>query len=221
MNNGAFVFENNILTDDEILEAKELALKMVDKKSSVLGGSKYADYRWFQVNLDQDWSISQKILSNLGVEKAELLVFYYLEPGASIHPHRDLSGAGLNNRLRFHVPVVTNPDVDFRVSSERISMAPGDLWCLDTSYKHAVTNGGTETRVHIVVECYITPEIRSRVPNNLATKLHSAAFVMIMASLFARSVIVNTFKDRAYLRDQFSMIAKFIGWRFLRTRPPE
>jgi hypothetical protein len=221
MNNGAFIFKRNILSEEDVLEAAELAHSLSAEKVSVLGGSKYLDYKWYQVDLDPNWSIAKKILNDLGVEKADLIVFYYLEPGARIHPHRDLSGAGLNNRLRFHVPIITNSKVDFRVSDERIKMAPGDMWCLDTSYKHSVANDGDASRVHIVVECYVSPAIRDRIPNNLSTKFHSVAFVCIMAGQLAKSLVVNTFKDPAYLKDQLNMIVKFIGWRFLGTHPPK
>jgi hypothetical protein len=219
MNYGAFIFNQGFLNQEELAECRDLAHALSDKKSTVLGGSKY-DYRWFQVDLDKQWHISQKILAELGVTDAELLVFYYLEPEASIHPHRDLSGSGLNNRLRFHIPIITNPKVDFQVDGEKIVMVPGDMWCLDTSYKHAVANNGDESRVHIVVECWVTDSIKSRIPNNLATKMHNVAFILIIVGLFIKSLMINTFKDPKYLGDQLSMIFRFIGWRFFKIGRP-
>jgi len=97
-------------------------------------------------------------------------------------------------------------------------MQPGDLWCLDTSYVHSVNNGGTETRVHIIVECNINPSIRARMPNSLKTKMHSAAYVSILGGSLAKSFLVNAFRDPAYFKAQMGMIRRFVGWRFFGTK---
>ena len=43
--------------------------------------------------------------------------------------------------------MITNPGVDFRVGGNRVRMEPGDLCCLDTSYRHSVPNQGCEKRL--------------------------------------------------------------------------
>lgn len=217
MNYGAFIFEADLLSPVEIEEAAELARMLQNEKRPVHDGGRYGDLQWHQVDLDPDWPIARKILDQLDAIDPELLVFYYLEPGAYIHPHRDLTGASLNDRLRFHVPVITNPDVDFRVSHERVRMTPGDLWCLDTSYRHSVHNGGSETRIHIVVECTITPKIRAKSPRGIRAKVHSLTYATILVYSLAKALVVNSFKDPAYLKAQLGMIARYIRWRFLGT----
>jgi len=219
-NGGAFMFRRNFLNGAELSEAAELARTFADRKRNVHGQGRYAGLEWFQVDLDPALPVCAKLLAELGIPVPNLLVFYYLEPGATIHPHRDLTGAGLNNRIRFHLPIVTNPDVDFRVSGDRVTMKPGDLWCLDTSYRHSVHNGGTESRVHIVVECDITPQLRQRLPHGLAARLHNVWFVGVMGAHFARAVIGNAFTDPAYFRAQMRMVGRFIGWRFLGKGDP-
>jgi len=221
INPGAFVFDNSVLSQDEITLASALAAELGHTKRSVHGDGKFADIKWFQVDLKPDTPFCRKILDHLGVSSPELLVFYYLEPGARIHPHRDLTGATLNNRLRFHVPVVTNREVDFRVSGERVRMAPGELWCLDTSYVHSVENGGDESRVHIVVECDINDTIRSKIPSNARAKLHNVRYAAILVSSFAKAVVRNSIADPAYFKAQMGMVAKFVGWRILKRRKPE
>lgn len=217
MNYGAFIFEPALLSSSEIEEAAELAKMVQNEKRPVHDGGRYGDLKWYQVDLDPDWSIARKILEQLDAQNPELLVFYYLEPDAYIHPHRDLTGASLNDRLRFHVPVITNPGVDFRVSDERVRMTPGDLWCLDTSYRHSVHNGGGETRVHIVVECKITPKIRSKTPQGIKAKIHSLTYATILVYSLAKALVVNTFKDPAHLKAQLGMVARYVRWRFLGT----
>lgn len=217
MNPGAFVYSPALLDPLEIEQAAALSKKLYADKTSVHKDGKYTDLQWFQAELNPDWPIARKLLDFLGATDPELLVFYYLEPAAHIHPHRDLTGASLNDRLRFHVPVVTNENVDFRVSGERVRMNPGDLWCLDTSYEHSVHNGGHATRVHIVIECAITPEIRANIPGGLKAKLHSFKYAVILGASLVKALAVNAIKDPAYLKAQLRMVAKYISWRFLGT----
>lgn len=221
MNRGAFVLDAQLLTADEIQEASDLAESLQHRQRPVHEAGSYADLKWFQVDLDPAWPVAAKMLHELGAENPELLVFYYLEPGAKLHPHRDLTGASLNNRLRFHVPIITNPGVDFRVSDERVTMKPGELWCLDTSYIHSVHNGGHATRVHMIVECQITQQIRQRIPSGLAEKLHSLSYSMILAGSLVKAVTVNMVRNPAHFRQQLRMIRRYIGWRFLGTTKVE
>jgi aspartyl/asparaginyl beta-hydroxylase (cupin superfamily) len=116
------------------------------------------------VDLSPELHFCKKILNYLNVENSDLFVFYYLDPRAKIHPHRDLTGASLNNRIRFHVPVITNDDVKFIVDGNVVNMLPGSLRCLDTSYVHQVENGGKISRVHIVIECKISNDIKNKLP---------------------------------------------------------
>jgi hypothetical protein len=219
-NGGAFVFRRGFLDRVELAETAALARELAGRKRNVHDRGRYAGLQWFQVDLDPSLPVCAKLLAELGIPTPNLLVFYYLEPGATIHPHRDLTGAGLNNRIRFHLPIITNPDVDFRVSGDRVRMGSGDLWCLDTSYRHSVHNGGGESRVHIVLECDITPELRQKVPHDLKARLHNVWFVGVMGLQFAKAVLRNAFTDPAHFRDQMKMVGRFIGWRFFKIGKP-
>lgn len=78
-----------------------------------------------------------------------------LAPGGVIREHTD---HGLGHRfgeVRLHAPVVTNPDVEFRIDGQRVDMVPGELWYLDASLPHSVHNGGTVARVHLVVDAVV------------------------------------------------------------------
>lgn len=220
MNNGAFVFEEAILTPTEVAEAAELADQLSETRRSVHASGAYAHLKWFEVGLDPEVPFCRKVLDALDIEQPEVLGFYYLEPGAKIHPHRDLTGASHNDRIRFHVPIVTNPDVDFRVSDERIPMAPGDLWCLDTSYKHSVANMGDRSRVHLIIECAISDKIRVALPRDLKARLHGVGYAAILGAKFAEAVVKNSISNPAYFKAQMGMVARFIRWRFLKSQRP-
>lgn len=222
MNSGAFIYKHKLFSGDEILMISELAKKQEGTKRSVHSeGGTYSDLKWFQVDLSPDLEFCRKILSELETEDPELLVFYYLDPGAVLHPHRDLTGASMNNRIRFHVPIVTNPGVEFIVNDQKIKMAPGDLWCLDTSYVHSVRNDGEETRIHIIVECNINNKIKMRLPGGLVAKLHSCHYAAILIGSFIKAVTINSVKNPKYFLEQMRMVQRFIKWRILKREKPK
>lgn len=87
-----------------------------------------------------------------------------IKPGAAVGLHRDISGGGAMGVARFHVPVVTNPGVVFMIDGHWITMAPGEVWSLDTTYPHAVTNRGEAARVHLIIDVEATPAVRRLLP---------------------------------------------------------
>jgi len=78
-----------------------------------------------------------------------------LEAGARILEHRDFK---LNNEggvLRVHVPVATNPGVEFILDGAQVPMAEGESWYLDLTLKHSAANLGETDRVHLVIDCCV------------------------------------------------------------------
>ncbi len=222
MNPGAFLYKEKLFTEDEILKIASFAKELESSKRSVhSAGGTYSDLKWFQVDLRKDLEFCKTILSELLTSDPELLVFYYLDPGAALHPHRDLTGASMNNRIRFHVPVITNPGVEFVVNGEKIKMSPGDLWCLDTSYVHSVRNDGGESRVHIIVECNINDAIKKRLPGGYKSKFHSFHYALILGVSFIKAIFINSIKNPKYFFEQMGMVYKFIKWRVFKSEKPK
>ncbi len=218
MNKGAILLQKDFFTSAQINEIAALTQQDEGEKSNVHESGRYAGLQWHQVDLRQKgypWLAT--LYEFLGITEAEMAVFYYLSPAAFLHPHRDLTGASMNNRLRFHVPIITNENVDFRVSHERIRMQPGECWCLDTSYLHSVLNGGDATRVHIVIECNVNDKIRAMLPpRDLRDRVHDIYFISLLASRFLQALLVNSVRNSAYLKAQLRMVWRFIRWRILK-----
>src|SRR5688500_11847217 len=68
--------------------------------------------------------------------------FLRLRPGGEIYPHSDPMHRIDPSLVRLHVPVTTNPAVDFRVNGVALTMAPGEVWYVDVRFRHSVKNGG-------------------------------------------------------------------------------
>lgn len=88
-----------------------------------------------------------------------------LAPGSIIKPHADHDLAAEQGRVRLHIPVATNPDVDFRLNGEPIVMREGECWYLRLSDTHSVANRGHTDRVHLVVDALVTPWLEEQLMN--------------------------------------------------------
>lgn len=85
-----------------------------------------------------------------------------LKQGSSIKPHRDADLAFESGVARIHIPVFTNPDVEFLLAGERIVMEAGSCWYANVNLIHSVANGGDADRVHLVIDCAVDDWLRGR-----------------------------------------------------------
>lgn len=74
-----------------------------------------------------------------------------LAPGADVPEHVDV-GYYWRTHLRIHIPVITTPRVQFTCDGETVHMRAGECWAFDSFRRHTVRNGGTEKRVHLVLD---------------------------------------------------------------------
>ncbi|MEZ5943858.1 MAG: aspartyl/asparaginyl beta-hydroxylase domain-containing protein [Planctomycetaceae bacterium] len=92
----------------------------------------------------------QSVLSQIPVTKSSVRLMK-LDAGAIIKEHSDSFG---DNEIRIHIPVTTNPEVEFALAGERVEMAAGSCWFLDFRLPHSVVNHGTGSRTHLVIDAY-------------------------------------------------------------------
>lgn len=74
-----------------------------------------------------------------------------LAAGCSVPVHRDINYHWYN-RVRIHIPVITNPDVLFYCGDTHVHMGAGETWIFDSWLPHHVENQSAENRVHLVVD---------------------------------------------------------------------
>ena len=74
-----------------------------------------------------------------------------LAPGADVPGHVDIHYYW-RTHLRIHVPIITNPGVQFTCGEEVVHMAAGECWVFDSFAPHGVRNRGDERRVHLVLD---------------------------------------------------------------------
>ena len=70
---------------------------------------------------------------------------------AEVTPHVDINYYW-RERVRVHVPIVTQPTVRFRCGDADIHMAAGECWIFDTWRLHHVINDAERARIHLVAD---------------------------------------------------------------------
>jgi hypothetical protein len=84
-----------------------------------------------------------------------------LRAGSSIREHRDYNLGYEDGEVRFHVPVLTNPDVEFYLNQQWVVMNEGECWYLNFNLPHRVVNRSAADRIHLVIDCVVNDWMRA------------------------------------------------------------
>jgi hypothetical protein len=72
-------------------------------------------------------------------------------PNSEIAPHRDMTPSLiLHNRV--HIPIQTNENVLFNVDGEEKNLKINEIWEINNSKLHSVTNNSNLDRIHLIVD---------------------------------------------------------------------
>ena len=74
-----------------------------------------------------------------------------LSGNAEVSPHVD-TNYYWRERMRVHVPIVTQPTVRFICGEAELNMKPGECWIFDTWRRHNVINAQQDARIHLVAD---------------------------------------------------------------------
>lgn len=74
-----------------------------------------------------------------------------LSGGAEVKPHVDTNHYW-HERVRVHIPILTNASVRFSCGDAQVHMAAGECWIFDTWRLHRVVNDADAKRIHLVVD---------------------------------------------------------------------
>jgi Aspartyl/Asparaginyl beta-hydroxylase len=98
----------------------------------------------------QRCSYLQQVVASLGATVGRTRLMR-LAGQAEVTRHAD-QGYYWAERVRVHVPVVTQPTVRFECGDAAINMAAGECWIFDTWRQHRVLNDATQSRIHLVCD---------------------------------------------------------------------
>ncbi len=78
-----------------------------------------------------------------------------LTAGSVIKEHADHDLSFEDGTVRFHIPVTTNPSVEFYLNRERVVLEAGSCWYLRLADPHSIANRGGTDRVHMVIDAVV------------------------------------------------------------------
>jgi hypothetical protein len=84
-----------------------------------------------------------------------------LAPGSFIREHSDHALDYEEGLVRIHIPVQTNPGVEFYLSGERVPLEEGSAYYLNVNLPHRVNNRGTTERIHLVIDAEVDEWVRA------------------------------------------------------------
>lgn len=78
-----------------------------------------------------------------------------LAAGAKVHEHKDRDLCFEEGLVRFHIPVFTNPEVDFFLDGEKMMLTEGSCWYMNFNLPHSLHNKSNQDRIHLVVDARV------------------------------------------------------------------
>jgi mannose-6-phosphate isomerase-like protein (cupin superfamily) len=137
-----------------------IALRAVKGGNSPLYPDLFATEGFIETEMMQRCPYVQKVLSAFECNLTSVR-FLKLGAGAWIRPHRDYQLGIEDGEIRIHVPVATNPQVEFTLDGNLVEMKEGEAWYLNFNLHHSVRNDGATDRIHLVVDCVVNDWILS------------------------------------------------------------
>lgn len=137
-----------------------IALRAVKGGNSPLYPDLFATEGFVETEMMRRCPYVQNVLYSFECELTSVR-FLKLGAGAWIRSHRDYQLGIEDGEIRIHVPVATNPQVEFVLDNQLIEMKEGEAWYLNFNLHHSVRNAGATDRIHLVVDCVVNDWILS------------------------------------------------------------
>lgn len=142
-----------------------------------------------------DLSYTKKAVDALQCPKLSVR-FLRLQPNSEIREHKDFDMVFWDGYVRIHIPVFTNPEVEFIVDNARIDMKEGECWFADFSKSHSVVNKGNSARVHLVIDCEVNDWLKD---------------LFLSEGIIQANEVPETQEDQMTLAQKKEMIAQLLS----------
>ena len=83
-----------------------------------------------------------------------------LAAGTKIHEHKDRDLCFEEGLVRFHIPVLTNPQVEFFLEGEAMHLQEGECWYMNFNLPHSLYNKSNLDRIHLVIDARVNEWVK-------------------------------------------------------------
>lgn len=100
--------------------------------------------------------------------KVNLVRLLRLEAGAIVKEHTDPT-LGIEQEksvVRFTIPIISPPEVEFYLNNEIVPMLPGECWYLRLTDPHRIVNGSHAQRINMSIDMIPNDWVRSLIEAN-------------------------------------------------------
>jgi quercetin dioxygenase-like cupin family protein len=94
----------------------------------------------------------------------QLVRLLKLDPGSNIKEHSDFNLSYEDGEVRVHIPIQTNPAVEFVVDGSPLPLGEGECWYINFNLPHRIHNRGNTARIHLVLDCVLNDWLRAMFP---------------------------------------------------------
>lgn len=126
-----------------------------------------------------------------------------LAPGVRVPEHRDTPTGLPYGFVRLHVPVNTNPEAILLIDGVEHRWQPGTLWYGDFSRLHSVINSGDHPRIHLVIDCVVTPELLALFPDHFLDRVPRSEVAFSQAEVVLQPFELSDFHCRLAVPPSF------------------
>jgi Aspartyl/Asparaginyl beta-hydroxylase len=164
------------------------------------GLDEFRDTRWLD-----DAPYLREVLATIpaGLRGVRLM---RLAAGASVEEHCDSKCGFSYGAVRLHVPITTNPAATLTMAGRTHQWQPGTLWYADFRRPHAVRNDGEKSRVHLVIDSFVSGELLSLFPPAVSGTLQ------VDDVLFAADVVPLQPRELLAFCCRLTLPASFLCW---------
>lgn len=126
---------------------------------NLFAGNNQSD-KYLDTELAKNLPDTQKVIDFFKCEKTSVRVLK-LTAGSAIKPHSDEGLNFFDGFVRLHIPIQTNPDIEFIVAGEKLEMKEGECWFADFNQIHSVYNRGDNDRLHLVIDMKVNEWLKN------------------------------------------------------------
>ncbi|MBL0145738.1 MAG: aspartyl/asparaginyl beta-hydroxylase domain-containing protein [Chitinophagaceae bacterium] len=84
-----------------------------------------------------------------------------LTAGTQIHEHKDADLCIEEGLVRFHIPVITNTEIDFYLQGEKMVLQEGECWYMNFNLPHSLHNKSKTDRIHLVIDAEVNDWVKN------------------------------------------------------------
>lgn len=136
-------------------EVQDILIRFSDTAAKDVGDQIQCDWMSASILLPAARNIAMLVMASMAGEQLGRVMITRLPAGKTITPHKDIKGKYANYYTRYHIPLISDPGVQFHCGDEAVNMLPGTVWWFNGHLEHSVVNNSASDRINLIVDCRV------------------------------------------------------------------